>query len=122
MAKQDNGQCAHRTVRTGTAAGSWECEMCGAPFMPLSDAGEMIAAQVIDQADMVASVASAMLWDFHERAVARYGKDSMQAKAVEPERVEGEREMFEYTPETCPDHEWSGPQCVLCGTPRWLGA
>jgi hypothetical protein len=121
MAKQGK-ECRHLDVSARLSHGDWQCRDCGEQFIPMSEAGDMIAAQVIDQADMVASVASAMLWDFHERAVQRYGKDSPQAKAVEAERVEGESEMFEYTPETCPAHEWSGAQCALCGSPKWLGA
>lgn len=118
MAKDKTLQkaCNHQIVdRTGD---TWACTTCKEQFLPLSEAGDMIAAQVVDQADMVASVASAMLWDFHERAVARYGPEV--ARAVEPERTD-DKSMFEYDPETCPGHEWNGSQCILCGSPKWLG-
>lgn len=46
----------------------WACESCGASFYP---EGLVLEAQAT--ADAVAATAAALLWDFHERAIEKYG-------------------------------------------------
>lgn len=92
----------------------WKCDGCSAEFIPSFVIGGLVAAESTARADDIVAVASAMLWDFHERAVERYGKDV--ADAVTPE-AQGP----EYTPETCPQHAFAGGRCQHCGTSQFLG-
>lgn len=106
--------CPHRTVRTGNAVGSWECEVCGTAFVPEWTVDALVVARAQVTLDTIASTMSAVLWDFHTRAMAQHG--------VGIEGIETpDTAMFEYTPETCPTHEWDAGQCIHCGSSQFLG-
>ena len=116
-------RCAHPNItRTVTKDGAylWRCTKpgCKLEFIPENYVGMQAAAYASERIDMVTAVASAMLWDFHERAVERYGPQVAQAVAP-PQEGEG---MFEHTPDTCPQHEWNGGQCTICGASQWVGS
>lgn len=115
MTSKDVPACAHTRVHVGTASdNSVYCSNCTAVwYLPF-----VMAAEIEQRTDLVASVTSAMLWDFHERAVEKYGKDV--ADTVKPP---GPSEaMFEYTPDTCPAHEYNSGKCVNCGASQFLGS
>lgn len=118
----DGSVCEHTQVTRSDYVHNkpfWKCDRCNAEFVPGFAVAGMADVMATDRVDMIASAASAMLWDFHERAVEKYGKQV--AEAIEPSITVGDR-MFEYSPDTCPEHEWHGGQCSNCGVSQWLGS
>ena len=100
----DKPACAHARVDKAINEDLWACQGCGTQFFP---AYAVPNAEVMDTAlDAIAGTMSAVLWDFHERAVAKYGADVM------PDM-----------PEDC-DHEFNSgqPRCTKCGYNPYLGA
>lgn len=90
----------------------WKCDKCNAEFIPAF----AVAGMVSEEVDTVAAIASAMMWDFHERAVEKYGKDSAVADTLKPGHDE---------PEECQpgDHIFENHDyCINCGKSRWIGA
>ena len=67
-----------------------------------------------DQMDAVVSIVSAMLWDFHERAVEKYGP--LIAAGVNPD----DPSLQGPDPETC-EHRFVQGTCVYCKTNEFLG-
>lgn len=89
----------------------WECEACGQQFVTLEEYEHVKAG-----ADMAASVASAMLWDFHVRAVEKYG-DYVAAAVAPDEALDG----YMYNPDEEHEHEFYGGTCTRCGASQFVG-
>ena len=103
--------CTHPAPLLRLDDGSLECRLCAQTWVPSQVAEAAQAA-----ADMAAGTAAAMLWDFHERAVEKYGAEV--AQTVAPDAVTG---GYAYTPDTCPGHAWQQSVCVHCGSSQFLG-
>lgn len=116
--QKDKPPCPHLSV-SRSQQGGWVCTTSGYPECHQKFTYDDISNQAtVETLDMVAGVMSAVMWDFHERAVEKYGRDVAEAL----KGPEGQDEaMFEYTPDICPGHEWSGGQCTLCGSSQFLG-
>lgn len=98
----------------------WKCDKCNAEFVPASMVGPLVAGQVAQQhgdtLDAMAGTLSAVLWDFHERAVEKYGSEV--AAAMEQSEAEG----YDFEPDDCPEHIYEGGICIRCGGSKFLGA
>lgn len=82
----------------------WKCDTCNHEFLP--------AAAVEANFEVIMDTAADLI--YRTQQLALRGEQPEQ----KPPLPEG---MFEYTPETCPDHQWNGGQCVNCGTSQFLG-
>lgn len=110
----DKPACTHMSgIEKRTEDAPWKCNACGLEFMPVLAAIGMAQ----EREDEVVAIASSMLWDFHQRAVEHYGQESEQAAALAP----NEPWSPEFTPETCPHHEYISGRCVNCGGSQFLG-
>lgn len=90
----------------------WKCDKCNHEFLPSFAVAGIVAERVGAEADNIASVASAMLWDFHQRAVVEYGE--VVASAVAP-AADGE-------PCGEGNHDFSqGSHCTRCPTTMFFG-
>ena len=90
----------------------YRCKHCGQTFV---EAWVWTAEAV--KADTVAATASAMLWDFHERAIEKYG--AMVASALAPD---GDTPSpHDALPDDGHAHEWNLGKCDLCGTSLYVG-
>lgn len=88
-----------------------ECSRCGYCFVGLDDYQKATASS-----DMAAAVASAMLWDFHERAIEKYGAEV--AATVAPDSTVRPGQHFV---DDGHEHDWDLGKCVLCGTTIFVG-
>lgn len=85
----------------------YQCVTCLVPFVrkDVSDDAVRYASASID-------LVGAVLWDFHERALAKYGVPVMDQDEVE-ERTDCAAEGKE--------HEWELGTCTRCGVSLYLG-
>lgn len=97
--------CRHLEVtRTHSA---WTCARCEQPFYP-----QEVLDEVEARADVVAAAASALLWDFHTRAIEKYGIGVSTGPATKSDPI-------------CADfgHRYGdqGGKCVVCSFSPFLG-
>lgn len=111
--------CGHENIRKGilsdTGEAVWGCQDCGLGFAP---AGEQQA--VLTQTlDSVAATFSAILWDYSERVMEKYGVGTN--KDLMPEGQEPPIDKDECGI-TVP-HDYNGEQqCQNCGFSPFLGS
>lgn len=84
----------------------WKCDRCNAEFM---EAAVMLP-YLDERIDFVVQTTSAMLWDFHQRAVEEYGQNVATAVQAQAEP-------------TCEDdaHSFANGVCTGCGISQFLG-
>jgi hypothetical protein len=89
----------------------WECDNCGIQFIPEKVLEEEVA-QYGKTLDGIASSFSAILWDFTERAIEKYGQQMLPMEGVEElQKCEaGEHKRDD------------DGLCVVCGDSPFLGA
>ena len=104
--------CAHTKIRVNKDNIA-HCRDCTSIWLSASIVSERLA----EEEEKVVSMASAMLWDFHERAVAKYG--AQVGNVLHPD--DDPSLMFEKTEEDCEDHEYENGECVKCGGSMFLG-
>lgn len=114
--------CAHPNITRAVTRDDtymWRCTKpsCRMEFVPQSDVDVIAAVMASEKVDMAAGVMSAMLWDFHERAVEKYGQ--RVAEAVGPNSPERDA-MFGHKEDDGHVHEWNAGQCVHCGASMYL--
>lgn len=111
--------CEHNTVVKDPKDGHHFCRKCGEEFLPAS-----VVADADRVADAVAATAAALLWDFHERAVQKYGADVARAVAPDSELVAEHAHQYAEGVCECGDSIFLGasepkqircPGCVLEG-------
>lgn len=100
----------HSSRLADDAPDLYQCDHCGETFVTY-DAWQRVS----DVADGVAATASAMLWDFHARAVERYGQQVADAMkpghdAPEYEANDGHEHVYD-----------ENSRCTLCGVGFFLG-
>lgn len=104
----DTPDCNHTRVDKAIHEDYWVCQPCGMGFLPI-DLSQAVVTTTESVLDAMAGTMSAVLWDFHERAVAKYGAGVMPA----PDDID---------PEDC-DHEYrNGDGCSKCGHNPYVGA
>lgn len=89
--------CTHQSMSIDRDTGGWLCTRCRVPFLPMDQIDTLAA----EKADMAVAVASAMLWDFHQRAVEAYG--AQVAEPVAPDGIQ-EDDDYMYAPDEPHDH------------------
>lgn len=95
---------------TGSQPSGWFCQRCHAEFIPaqgLPSIPELDPEPLNTMLDAIAGTMSAVLWDFHERAIEKYGIP------VAPE-TEEERECHHSTRN-------DKGTCINCGHSPFLG-